>query len=478
MLEQSLSLRRMALALAIGVAALVQVHAFLQTLHAQARQRERVVREEKLAIQAAAPRITRALEAGDPELLRETLKEIVVLSQIAELEVLTPEGRGALAFPGSSPVKHWPSRRELDGLGGGSVFTVGPVGGEAGRLFTYMAVRAGDETRILRIAREAAALVASLRDGQRLLMTHGAALVVLVLALALVLLREGTGVALPPRALRAYEEAMGRLRERGQEQTLRHQAERRVLEAHIEDQDALARAGELTAGIVHEVRNGLATILGHARLLDAAPGSHESARAIREECETLELVIRRFMEFVRREELHPAPVDLGRLLSRVIARESRSRPGAEVSLDVRTPEDDRFNADDALLERVFENLVRNAREAAGVPGRVAVTLEADGPRRVVRISDDGPGLPAEVRAGTRLFLTTKPGGLGLGLAIALKIVRLHGGSLELADNRPHGVVATVSLPSAAEAPDRDVTQSSASREPAAADRDFGVKLSD
>jgi C4-dicarboxylate-specific signal transduction histidine kinase len=97
---------------------------------------------------------------------------------------------------------------------------------------------------------------------------------------------------------------------------------------------------------------------------------------------------------------------------------------------------------------------------------------------VVRISDDGPGLPAEIRAGMRPFLTTKPGGLGLGLAIALKIVGLHGGSLALSDNRPRGVVATVSLPSAAAGPDRDVTQSSESREPSIADRDGGVKLSD
>jgi hypothetical protein len=88
-LEPQPSLRRLALALAIGVAALVQVHAFVQTLHSQARQRERVVREEKLAIQGAAPRLARAFETGDPERVRETLREIIVLSQIAEVELYT-----------------------------------------------------------------------------------------------------------------------------------------------------------------------------------------------------------------------------------------------------------------------------------------------------------------------------------------------------------------------------------------------------
>ena len=62
--------------------------------------------------------------------------------------------------------------------------------------------------------------------------------------------------------------------------------------------------------------------------------------------------------------------------------------------------------------------------------------------------------------------------------VALKMVRLHGGSRELGDNRPRGMVAIVSVPSAAAAVDRDVTQSSASREPAVADRQADVKLSD
>jgi signal transduction histidine kinase len=466
-LEPQLSLRRLALALAIGVAALVEIHAFVQNLQAQARERERVVRDERRAIQSAAPLLARALESPDPAVLHETLREIIGLCQAAEIEIRGADGRPLLALPGPPPVEHWPTARELDGLMGGGVLTVGPVGGAAGRVFTYMSIRTGSETRTLRIAKEAGELVERLRDGQRLMMTHGAALVVLVLALALLLLRERSRLASPPPALRAYEEAMDRLRERGQELTRRHEAERRVLEAHIEDQDALARAGELTAGIVHEVRNGLATILGHARLLEAVPAASESARAVREECETLETVIRRFMEFVRREELQRAPLDLGRLLGRVIARESRSRPGAEVRLVAGTGTGGPFLGDEELLERAFENLVRNAREAAGASGRVGVTLEEVGGGRLVRVSDDGPGLPDEVRAGHRPFLTTKPGGLGLGLAIALKVVRLHGGSLVLADNRPRGVVATVTLPAASFPVDRVVTQGSGTRASAA-----------
>jgi signal transduction histidine kinase len=253
-----------------------------------------------------------------------------------------------------------------------------------------------------------------------------------------------------PRGLLAYEEAMERLRSRGAEETRRHEAERRHLEGEIQDREAMSRAGELTSAIIHEVRNGLGTILGHARLLEHGGQSEaqilDAARCVREECETLEGVIRRFMDFIRRETLTSAAFDLGRLLARVAARESRARPGAEVTLP--TGDLGRLVADEELLERAFENLVRNAREAAGPRGRVRVEVAREGGDVLVSIADDGPGLPAQARDQLRPFVTTKPGGLGLGLPIALKLVRLHAGELSLGDAVPHGLVVTVRLPAA------------------------------
>src|SRR4029450_6568862 len=100
-------------------------------------------------------------------------------------------------------------------------------------------------------------------------------------------------------ALHAYEQAMVRLRDQGEERSRAHAAERRRMEEQIQDKEAMARAGELTSGMVHEVRNGLGTILGYARLLERGSGNEGEAigRHIREECETLEAVVRRFMDF-------------------------------------------------------------------------------------------------------------------------------------------------------------------------------------
>jgi two-component system osmolarity sensor histidine kinase EnvZ len=195
------------------------------------------------------------------------------------------------------------------------------------------------------------------------------------------------------------------------------------------------------------MRNGLGTILTQARLVEAADASPAdvtaAARAIREECETLEAVIRRFVDFVREERLECAEFDLARLLRRVVAREGRSHPDCQVSLEA--PEATRIVADEDLLERGLENLVRNALEAAGSGGRVDVSVLSGSRGVEIRIADDGPGLPAGAEA-LRPFTSGKAGGLGLGLPLALKIVQLHGGELDLAPRHPRGLDVRVRLP--------------------------------
>lgn len=248
---------------------------------------------------------------------------------------------------------------------------------------------------------------------------------------------------------------MARLHER----SLRSQQELRKVEEELREKAALARSGELAAGIAHEMRNGIGTILGYARLIERGGGeADDAARAIREECETLEAVIRRFMDFVKDERLLRARFDLKRTLVRVVARESRGRMAPPVA--TRVPDAPvEYHGDEELLERAFENLVRNALEAAGPAGHVALEIKSDADAAlVVTIADDGPGLPRDLRENPRPFYSTKPRGLGLGLPLAVKIVRLHGGDLAFADRDPHGLLVTIRLPCF---PDQSVTDSNA-----------------
>ena len=104
------------------------------------------------------------------------------------------------------------------------------------------------------------------------------------------------------------------------------------------------------------------------------------------------------------------------------------------------------------LSQVWSNLIENALDATGVSGNVVVSARADGRNVVVRVADDGPGIPAENRA--RIFdpfFTTKPvgQGTGLGLDIARRIVRRHDGQIEF-DSRPGRTEFRVILPASSE----------------------------
>jgi signal transduction histidine kinase len=434
-------------ALVVVVLAVVDVQGLFQTLRSQAAVRDRIVGRVRDATLAARPRLAQLLRPGGAAAWNEGAREAIRSSLAAEFEVFDFTGRRLFATPREAAVDHWPAVADLQRVRSGEVLTLGPGAGRPTRALSYVSFQSDQDLLVLRLATAMPELVEDLRERREILVGHAVSLVVLIVAAGLALYPRGEPPSTPLGALDAYEEAMSRLRERGQALSREHEEERRRLERQMEDKEALARAGELTAGIAHEMRNGLATILGYARLLERsaeAPEAVDAALRIREECETLETVVRRFMDFVKRETLSLAPFDLGRMLSRVVSRESRSG-GAQVSLAPATL--GTILGDEELLERAFENLVRNAREAAGEGGHVWVAGARDAGAVAVTIADDGPGLPAETRSQVgRPFATTKAGGLGLGLPITLKIVRLHGGDLVLADRAPQGLAATVRLP--------------------------------
>ena len=242
--------------------------------------------------------------------------------------------------------------------------------------------------------------------------------------------------------LRTLEEAVDRLSAPGRRQT-----EERQL-AHV-----LARIGELSAGVAHEMRNSLATLQGYLTLIERGPGQEdveEYVGELRRETDHLKRVVDDFLIFARPGSTRMERLDLERLLRRAAADPALAgmavrfvgREDGSSALWVR--------GDAQLLERAFRNLLHNAAEAergAGRNGPVEVQIEAEAKRLVVAVRDRGKGLPDEVRE--RLFhpfTSHRPGGVGLGLALAHRILELHHGSIRLVDREGGGVEARVSLP--------------------------------
>jgi signal transduction histidine kinase len=211
------------------------------------------------------------------------------------------------------------------------------------------------------------------------------------------------------------------------------------LEEQLRLKEALARLGELTAGLAHEFRNGLATIHGYGRLLD--PQSlPEQARTcvegIRAETTALGEVVTNFLRFARPEQMTMAPVELRAVITRAI----EDVPGAAAAVQL----EGNFatiDGDDVLLRRAFSNLVRNSLEAcadAGMPARVYVRSDITLGGTQLVFEDNGPGFSPEYLAKAfQPFATTKPNGTGLGLAIVQKVIVSHNGHIAAA-NRPEG----------------------------------------
>jgi PAS domain S-box-containing protein len=228
------------------------------------------------------------------------------------------------------------------------------------------------------------------------------------------------------------------------------------LEEQLRLKDSLARLGEMTAGIAHEFRNGLATIHGYSRLLDLEqlpPAYRPYVQGIRDETEALGQVVTNFLSFARPTELTLAPVEMSALADRAaddVRSDARARGGDVI---VRG-EFGRVEGDEVLLRQALSNLCRNAFEAcdnAHVVPQILIEGERDAAHGVVRISvsDNGPGIPANVAPRVfRPFFTTKAHGTGLGLALVQKIIVTHNGRVNVVNEDGGGARFVVTLPAA------------------------------
>jgi two-component system sensor histidine kinase HydH len=228
----------------------------------------------------------------------------------------------------------------------------------------------------------------------------------------------------------------------------------KMLEEQLRLKESLAAVGELTAGIAHEFRNGLATIHGYAKLFDlnALPETYRPyVKAIRAETDSLGEIVTNFLNFAR-----PAQLTLTRVDLKVICE----RAADEVRADVRTMGGDvtvrgefgTLEGDEVLLRQALSNLLRNAVEACGAAALAPVIVirsELDPVQQVSRVSvdDNGPGIAPESRQQVfRPFFTSKRTGTGLGLALVQKIVVFHNGHVSVGSSDLGGASLRITLP--------------------------------
>jgi len=213
--------------------------------------------------------------------------------------------------------------------------------------------------------------------------------------------------------------------------------------------DALA---EFAAGAGHEINNPLANISGRAQLLlrgEADPERRRELATIVAQAQRAHRMIADLWLFARPPQPQPQTVDLVELAERVIAESRALAQEDSVELLCGGRGDPVWvHADPVQLHVALGALVVNAIEAVGKKGRVEVRVESSGQEALVHVMDDGPGIPPEVRRHLfdPFFSGRQAGrGLGLGLSKAWRVVRNHGGRIEVADI-PRGAALVIVLP--------------------------------
>jgi signal transduction histidine kinase len=234
----------------------------------------------------------------------------------------------------------------------------------------------------------------------------------------------------------------------------------RAVQSLVTYSQKLAALGRLTSGVAHEVKNPLNAMRIHlellkSRLAGVQPQARDNLDVIAHEIQRLDRVVQGFLKFVRPQELHLGPVDVGDLLAEVarLMEPEATRAGTRIVLKV-SPDLPPVAGDVELLQQACTNLVTNAIQA--MPEGGTVTLGARrGPDGAIemRVSDEGVGIPPEdVDRIFRLYYTTKPHGSGIGLSMVYRIAQMHDGRIDVESTVGRGTVMIMTLPVASGRP--------------------------
>jgi two-component system sensor histidine kinase PilS (NtrC family) len=227
---------------------------------------------------------------------------------------------------------------------------------------------------------------------------------------------------------------------------------RRVLESELSDADRHLFHSRAVEGVVHNLRNHVATAVGYLREVRQErldPVDRDAVNMAAEAASDAVTVLRSLSQGATPKVSYASePTDLNELVSRALGMARPRARSKEVQLEIHeAPDDVRVKADPLLLREVITNLVNNAIDAAPVNGRVALRTGRRGNGwPYFSVVDNGPGVLDENRH--HLFephFTTKEGGTGLGLFMSYGIVKEHQGQLVYEGNRK-GAIFTVTLP--------------------------------
>jgi len=257
-------------------------------------------------------------------------------------------------------------------------------------------------------------------------------------------------------------------------------AERQKAEAQLHQSQKMEALGQLTGGLAHDFNNHLGIIIGNLDLLGDQSGLTDDQKELIGEALTASFsgaeLTRRLLAFARRQPLHPARIEVNKLIeeiTKLLRRTLGERVQIELNLDPAIPA---ITADPSQLETAIANLANNARDAMPKGGRLTITtgvryLDEDyaaehievtpGGYVLIAVSDSGTGMPPDVlaRVFEPFFTTKEPGkGTGLGLSMVFGFMKQSGGHINVYSELGRGTTFRLYL-----RPDEAVAEEAAER---------------
>jgi signal transduction histidine kinase len=236
------------------------------------------------------------------------------------------------------------------------------------------------------------------------------------------------------------------------------QSELQQSREHLLQTEKLAMVGKLAAGVAHTIRNPLTSVnmrlFSLERSLKLSQTQQEDFEVISEEVRHIDTIVQNFLEFARPPKLKIQNISPSEVVDMALQllRHRLESYGVQVELD-RPHRPPKIDADPEQLKEVLINLLVNGCEALVGEGGLIVIREEEGVAEplgrvvVIRVKDNGPGIPKSVRNKIfQPFFSTKEEGTGLGLSIAYRIVEEHGGWLSFKSKEGEGTTFTITLP--------------------------------
>ncbi|RDW18031.1 PAS domain-containing sensor histidine kinase [Oceanobacillus chungangensis] len=224
--------------------------------------------------------------------------------------------------------------------------------------------------------------------------------------------------------------------------------DKRQVEELMIRSEKMSVAGQLAAGVAHEIRNPLTSIKGFMQLLQAGVSRKEEYYNIMlDEIEKMEKITSELLFLSKPVTDDRNEESLNSMIEDIV---SLLRPQARmknIEIVIDNPISDYITCDRSQIKQVLINLVKNAIEAMDTPGEIIVSVVSSETKVVISIMDEGPGIPEDIleKLGEPFF-TTKKNGTGLGLLITKQILERHNAVLSIFKNSDRGSTFQLSFP--------------------------------